>query len=153
LARVGCAAERAGSSECDSRRATDLVQAIQPNARTAANIIAVTAETFARALAYPESEPMAANIQREVPMQRIVLTAALFSALAFSPASAKMMTCTGENMAKSQAAMAGMPDSPGKMTMARQMGMANMEMSKGNMRGACKHYMDAQKMSMMKSGM
>jgi len=86
-------------------------------------------------------------------MQRIVLTAALFSALALTPASAKMMNCTGENMAKSQAAMAGMPDSPGKMAMAKEIGMANTQMSKGNMRGACKHYMNVQKMSMMKSGM
>lgn len=29
-------------------------------------------------------------------------------------------------------------------------GMANMETSKGNMRGACMHYMKAQKMGMMK---
>jgi hypothetical protein len=83
-------------------------------------------------------------------MQRIMLTAALFSALAFTPASAKMMNCTGENMAKSQAAMAGIPDGPGKMAMAREIGMANMEMSKGNMRGACRHYMGAQKIGMMK---
>jgi hypothetical protein len=46
--------------------------------------------------------------------------------------------------------MAGMPDGPGKMGMGKEMGMANMEMSKGNMRGACMHYMKAQKMSAMK---
>jgi hypothetical protein len=39
------------------------------------------------------------------------------------------------------------------MGMNKEMGMANMEMSKGNMRGACMHYMKAQKMGMMKSGM
>jgi hypothetical protein len=35
----------------------------------------------------------------------------------------------------------------------REMGMANLEMSKGNMLGACMHYMKARKMSMMKSEM
>jgi len=39
------------------------------------------------------------------------------------------------------------------MGMSREMGMANADMSKGNMRGACMHYMKAQKMTMMKSGM
>ena len=31
--------------------------------------------------------------------------------------------------------MSGMADGPGKMAMGKEMGMANMEMSKGNMRG------------------
>ena len=39
-------------------------------------------------------------------MHRIVLTAVLLSTVTLTPASAKMMSCTGENMAKSQAAMA-----------------------------------------------
>ena len=81
---------------------------------------------------------------------KILITAAMFSALALTPASAKMMACTGENMAKSVSAMSGMADGPGKMAMGKEMGMANMEMSKGNMRGACKSYMKAQKMSAMK---
>jgi hypothetical protein len=34
-----------------------------------------------------------------------------------------------------------------KMAISKEMGMANTEMSKGNMRGACAHYMKAQKMS------
>ena len=84
---------------------------------------------------------------------KILMTAAVFSALAFTPASAKMMACTGDNMAKSNMMMAGMADGPGKMGMGKEMNMANMEMGKGNMRGACMHYMKAQKMSMMKSGM
>jgi hypothetical protein len=37
-----------------------------------------------------------------------------------------------------------------QMSMGKEMGMANTEMSKGNMRGACTHYMKAQKMSMTK---
>jgi hypothetical protein len=53
-------------------------------------------------------------------------------------------------MAKTATMMTGMPDGPGKMGMGKEMGMANTEMSKGNMRGACMHYMKAQKMSAMK---
>jgi hypothetical protein len=83
-------------------------------------------------------------------MKTILITAAMFSALALTPASAAMMACTGDNMAKSGMMMASMPDSPGKMGMVKEMGMANTEMSKGNMRGGCMHYMKAQKMSMMK---
>jgi hypothetical protein len=86
-------------------------------------------------------------------MNKILITAAMFSALAFTPASAAMMACTGDNMAKSNTMMMGMADGPAKMGMSKEMGMANMEMSRGNMRGACMHYMNAQKMSMMKSGM
>ena len=81
---------------------------------------------------------------------RTLMTAALFSALALTPASAKMMACTGENMAKSMTAMADMPESPGRMALNKEVAMANTEMSKGNMRGACKHYMNAQKMSAAK---
>ena len=81
---------------------------------------------------------------------KVLITAAMFSALAFAPASAKMMACTGENMAKSQAGIAAMPEGPGKMGMAKEMGMANTHMSKGNMKGACMHYMKAQKMSAAK---
>ena len=81
---------------------------------------------------------------------RTLMTAALFSALALTPASAKMMACTGENMAKSMTAMAGMPESPGRMALNKEVAMANTEMSKGNMRGACKHYMNAQRMSAAK---
>jgi hypothetical protein len=81
---------------------------------------------------------------------KILITAAVFSALAFTPASAKMMGCSGENMAKTNMMMTGMADGPGKMGMSKEMGMANMEMSKGNMRSACMHYMKAQKASMMK---
>jgi hypothetical protein len=86
-------------------------------------------------------------------MKKISITAAMFAALAFTPASAAMMACTGDNMAKTTTMMGNMPDGAGKMGMGKEMGMANMEMSKGNMRGACMHYMKAQKMSMMKSGM
>jgi hypothetical protein len=84
-------------------------------------------------------------------MKKILITAAMFSALACTSASAGMMACTSDNMAKTTAMMPMMPDSPGKMGMAKEIGMANTEMSKGNMRGGCMHYMKAQKMGMMKS--
>jgi hypothetical protein len=76
-------------------------------------------------------------------MKRLILAAA-FSAVAFAPAFAKPMACTTENMAKSTADMTKMPEGPGKMAIAKSMSKANTEMSKGNMRGACKHYLEAQ---------
>lgn len=76
---------------------------------------------------------------------KTLLTAAAFVALALSPASAAMMACTGANMAKSAAVMGATPDSPAKMAMHKEMAMVNADMSKGNMRGACMHYMKAQK--------
>ncbi|HEV7635559.1 MAG TPA: hypothetical protein VGO54_09005 [Bradyrhizobium sp.] len=86
-------------------------------------------------------------------MNRILMTVAMFSALAVAPASAKMMACSGENMAKTTTMMTTMADGPGKMGMSKEIGMANADMSKGNMRGACMHYMKAQQMGAMKSGM
>ena len=83
-------------------------------------------------------------------MIKFLIPAALLASFV-TPASAAMMKCTSENMAKSAAMMQTMADGPGKMGMGKEMGMANMEMSKGNMRGACMHYMKAQKMGMMKS--
>ena len=60
------------------------------------------------------------------------------------------MKCSSENMAKTTAMMQTMQDGPNKMAMGKHMGMANSEMSKGNMRGACKHYMSAQQVGMAK---
>jgi hypothetical protein len=86
-------------------------------------------------------------------MKQLALAAlALAVGLAAAPASAAMMACTGENMAKSVGMGASMQDGPAKMGMMKEVGMANMAMSKGNMKGACMHYMKAQKMGMMKSG-
>ncbi len=83
---------------------------------------------------------------------RILIMAAVFSALAFTPASAKTKAtaCSGENMAKTSAAMQTMPYNQGTMAVNKEMGMVNTEMSKGNMRAACAHYMKAQKMSSAK---
>jgi hypothetical protein len=78
-------------------------------------------------------------------MNKVLITAAMFSALSLSPASAAMMACTGENMGKSPAMM-----STGQTAANKEMAMANMDMSNGKMRSACMHYMKAQKVSMMK---
>lgn len=77
----------------------------------------------------------------------------ILAALSTSPASAAMMSCTSDNMMKSMNMGAAMPDSPGKMAMMKEMAMANTQMSKGDMKGACMSYMKAQKMGMMKSSM
>jgi len=85
---------------------------------------------------------------------RILIIAAASLALAFTPAFAKTKAtataCSGENMAKTSAAMSTMPEGPGKMAMSKEMGKVNTEMSKGNMRAACASYMKAQKMSSAK---
>ena len=78
-------------------------------------------------------------------MNKVLITAAMFSALSLAPASAGMMACTGENMGKSAAMM-----SPGQSAANKEMAMANTDMSNGKMRSACMHYMKAQKMSMTK---
>jgi len=83
-------------------------------------------------------------------MKTVLITAAMFSALALSPASAAMMKCTSDNMAKTTTMMNTMQDGPGKVAMGKHMALANADMSKGNMRGACKHYAMAQKAGMMK---
>jgi len=77
-------------------------------------------------------------------MKKLVIAAAL-SVLAFSPASAAMMACTADNLAKSTARMA-----PGQNEANKEMAAANTDMSNGKMKSACMHYMKAQKMSMAK---
>ena len=86
-------------------------------------------------------------------MKLMIAAATIAIAAACSPASAAMMKCTSENMMKSMSAGASMPDGPGKMGMMKEMAMANTQMSKGDMKGACKSYMKAQKMAAMKSSM
>jgi len=82
-------------------------------------------------------------------MKFLIVAATIAIAAACSPASAAMMKCTSENMMKSMSAGGAMPDSPGKMAMMKEMAMANTQMSKGDMKGACKSYMKAQKMGAM----
>ena len=78
---------------------------------------------------------------------KTLLTAAAFVAFALSvsPASAKMMACTSDNMMKSTMMMA-----PGQSAANKEMGMANADMSMGKMKSGCMHYMKAQKAMMMK---
>jgi hypothetical protein len=81
---------------------------------------------------------------------KILISAAMLSAFAFSPASAAMMACTGDNMMKSTTMMMSMPESSGKMAANKEIRMANTDMSNGKMKSACTHYMKAQKAAMMK---
>jgi hypothetical protein len=50
--------------------------------------------------AYPDSQHSAGFISYSEGQMRILIAAATLSALAFSPATAAMMACTGDNMAK-----------------------------------------------------
>jgi hypothetical protein len=89
------------------------------------------------------------SFSREVHM-KILVAAAMLSALAISPASAAMMKCTSDNMMKSTSMMMTMPESSGKTAANKEIGMANTAMSQGKMGAACGHYMKAQKAAMMK---
>jgi hypothetical protein len=82
-------------------------------------------------------------------LMKTLLLATAFVALALTPASAAKMACTSANMAKLVAGMGG-EDTPGKIAARKSMAAANSDMSKGNMRGACKHYMSAEKAMAMK---
>jgi hypothetical protein len=53
-------------------------------------------------------------------------------------------------MAKTTTATNTMQDGPAKMEMGKHMALANAAISKGDMRGGCKHYMMAQKAGGMK---
>jgi hypothetical protein len=81
-------------------------------------------------------------------MKHAFAAATIAAVFAAGPASAAMMSCSGENMTKTSTTM---QDSPNKRAMDKEIGMANAEMSKGNMRGACMHYMKAQQIGAMKS--
>ena len=69
---------------------------------------------------------------------------ALAALFAITPATAKVLGCTNENMQKSYAGAHGMPDSPQKMAMMREIVTVNTAMSKGDMRSACRSYIRAQ---------
>ena len=78
------------------------------------------------------------------------LVAAVF---AFSPASAKMMSCSGADMSKMTTMIGGMPDGTHKWEMNQHLAMANSAMAKDGMRGCgmmMKKMMKGSKMSMMK---
>ena len=83
-------------------------------------------------------------------MKSLFIAITIAATLTASAASAKMMACTSENMAKSVSASSTMPDTPKKQAMMKEIGAANTAMSKGDMRGACKSYMRAQKVGASK---
>ena len=83
-------------------------------------------------------------------MKIFAISAAALLVFAVTPASAKPMACTGANMAKTTSSMTAMPETPTKMAIAKEMNKVNVAMSKGDMRGACKSYMNAQKVASAK---
>jgi hypothetical protein len=84
-------------------------------------------------------------------MKILFAISAITAVLAISPASAAMMACTSDNIAKSVAATDTMQDSPGKRAMMKELSSANTAMSKGDMRAACKSYIRVQKMGSTRS--
>jgi hypothetical protein len=86
---------------------------------------------------------------------KVFIIAAMASALAFTPASAKTKavakpkatTCSSENMAKTTSGMQAMPYTPARMAMDKEMAAVNTAMSKGDMRTACARYANVQKMA------
>jgi hypothetical protein len=102
-------------------------------------------ETFAVKNTYLHRPASAGFSSISEVQMRTLIAAAMLTAFAFTPASAKMMSCTSDNMMKSTMMMA-----PGQSAANKEMGMANMDMSNGKMKSACMHYMKAQKMSMSK---
>ena len=86
----------------------------------------------------------------------VSLTLLATAVLAFSPASAETMSCTGADMSKMTAMIGGMPDGPKKWEMNKHLAMINTGMAKDGTRGCSmtmKKIMMSSKVSMMKSGM
>ena len=66
----------------------------------------------------------------------IILSAVMAtSAFAVSPASSKMMMCSGEHLTKMTTMIGGMPDGPHKSEMYKHLAMVNIAMAKDGMRG------------------
>ena len=87
----------------------------------------------------------------------IILAAVMAtSAFAVSPASSKMMPCSGDHLSKMTTMVGGMVDGPHKWEMYKHLEMVNTAMAKDGMRGCdmmMKKMMRGSKMKMMKSGM
>lgn len=87
----------------------------------------------------------------------VVFTAVLAAAaFAFSPASAKMMSCSDADMSKMTTMIGGMTDGPRKWEMNKHLAMVNAAMAKDGMRGCnmmMTKMMKGSETSMMKSGM
>ncbi len=95
-------------------------------------------------------------------MKHAVISAAIAATviLAFSPASARMMTsmmmCSDTHLSKMTTMMGGMADGPKKWEMNKHLAMVNAAMAKDAVRGcnsSMMQMMHGSKMSMMKSGM
>lgn len=65
-------------------------------------------------------------------MKYAVIAAAVMAASTFavSPASSKMMSCSGDHLSKMTTMMGGMPDGPHKWEMYKHLEMVNIAMSK-----------------------
>jgi hypothetical protein len=93
--------------------------------------------------------------------QTAIFAAIVASAiLAFSPASARMMTgmmmCSDTHLSKMTTMLGGMADGPKKWQMNKHLAMVNTAMAKDGVRGcnsSMMGMMHGSKMSMMKSGM
>ena len=90
-------------------------------------------------------------------MKYVVVSAAVLAAgvLAFSPASARMMSCSDADMSKMTTMIGGMPDGPDKRKMNKHLAMVNAAMAKDGMRGCNMMMMKMMKgseTSMMKVG-
>ena len=86
----------------------------------------------------------------------VSLTVVATAVLAFSPASAEMMSCSDADMSKMTTMMGAMPDGPHKWEMNKHLAMINTAMAKDGTRGCrmtMKKMMKGSKMSMMKSEM
>src|SRR5450759_5069098 len=89
----------------------------------------------------------------------VSLTVLATAVLAFSPASAEMMSCSDADMSKMTTMMGAMPDGPHKWEMNKHLAMINTAMAKDGIRGCnmimmkMKMMMKGSKMSMMTSGM
>ena len=90
----------------------------------------------------------------------IILVAVMAtSAFAVSPASSKMMMCSGEHLSKMTTMVGVMPDGPHKSEMYKHLEMVNIAMAKDGMRGCdmmmkkMMMMMRGSKMKMVKSGM
>jgi hypothetical protein len=86
----------------------------------------------------------------EFTMNYGVIAAAVMGIIAFaaSPASSKMMSCSGADLSKMTTMIGGMPDGPQKWEMYKHLARVNTAMAKDGMRGC-----DMTMMKMMKSGM
>jgi hypothetical protein len=94
----------------------------------------------------------------ELTMKKAVIPAVMAVAvfLVSAPASANMMSCSGDGMSKMATMLGGMPDGPHKWEMYKHLAMVNAAMAKDGTRGCemmMMNMMKGSKMSMMKSKM